>query len=386
MANETTDLLTLKPGSFGYDMAFLKKYDDVIVLKNRDGKSLVAVSPKYQAKVFTSSANGNDGYSFGWINYKIFDEKPDPHMNGYGGENRFWLGPEGGVYSLFFEKGKEMIFDHWHTPAAIDTDSWTTVSRSDSSVQLQKKMQVKNYTGTLLSILVDRFVTILNNDAVEEKTGVGLRDSINAVGYVTQNSIKNTGSFQWDEKTGMPCIWMLDMFRPSPSTTIIIPYKEGPGSVATTSYFGEIPDDRIKYEDDVLYFKADGKSRGKLGLTKERTKSIAGSWDAKNNVLTIIQFDVDATGKYLNQEWNTTKPPFSGDAVNAYNDGPLEDGSQMGPFYELESVSPAAFLKPGETLNHDHYVFHFTGSKNQLIWLAQKTLGVSLQEIESIFK
>ena len=55
---------------------------------------------------------------------------------------------------------------------------------------------------------------------------------------------------------------------------------------------------------------------------------------------------------YLNQEWNIIKPPFSGDAVNAYNDGPLADGSQMGPFYEIETVSPAAFLKPGESIRN----------------------------------
>ena len=50
---------------------------------------------------------------------------------------------------------------------------------------------------------------------------------------------------------------------------------------------------------------------------------------------------METDAAYLNQEWNLDGDPFIGDAVNAYNDGPLEDGSQMGPFYELESVSPA---------------------------------------------
>ena len=127
------------------------------------------------------------------------------------------------------------------------------------------------------------------------------------------------------------------------------------------------------------------KSRGKLGLMPQRAKPIAGSWDSENTILTIIQFDLDPNGKYLNQEWSTDKPAFSGDAVNAYNDGPLEDGTQMGPFYELESVSPAAFLKPGESLQHNQSVFHFTGSKDKLNEIAIKLLGVSLSEIESVF-
>lgn len=55
----------------------------------------------------------------------------------------------------------------------------------------------------------------------------------------------------------------------------------------------------------------------------------------------------------------------------------------MGPFYELESVSPAAFLKPGESLIHHHAVFHFTGDEKGLNTIAEKVLGVSLESIKS---
>lgn len=387
--NKSTNIDSTAKGTFGYDLRFLNRYDSVIILKDDSGRSMVAVSSKYQAKVFTSSADGDTGVSFGWINYKAFDEKPNAHMNGYGGENRFWLGPEGGIFSLFFDKGKEMVFDNWHTPAPFDTESWKTISQSNSSVHMQKDMSLKNYAGTLLSILADRTISILDNNGIGAETGMSLPDSVMAVGYKAENSIKNTGSFDWDEKTGMPCIWMLDMFNPSPATTIIIPYYNNEKlerDVATTDYFGQIPADRIKYKDNILFFKADGKSRGKLGLTPQRAKPVAGSWDADNGILTIIQFDIDPNGKYLNQEWNVNKPPFSGDAVNAYNDGPLEDRSQMGPFYELESVSPAAFLKPGESLQHNHFVFHFMGSREKLNEIAQKVLGVNLDQAETVFK
>jgi len=90
---------------------------------------------------------------------------------------------------------------------------------------------------------------------------------------------------------------------------------------------------------------------------------------------------VDSSARYLNQEWNTAKAPFSGDAVNAYNDGPLANGSQMGPFYELESVSPAAFLSPGQTQVHRHSVFHFTGPEAALNQISLKLLGVSIETI-----
>src|ERR1700733_11975074 len=201
------------------------------------------------------------------------------------------------------------------------------------------------------------------------------------------------GNQPWTDATGMPCVWMLDMFRPSPGVVILVPYNEGQGKdaggkegkIATTDYFGQIPAERIRYEKGVLLFKADGKSRGKLGLSPMRARSVAGSYDAQNNVLTIILFDVDVEGRYLNQEWDTTKAAFSGDVVNAYNDGPLADGSQMGPFYELESVSPAAFLAPGRSLTHQHAVFHFTGNVSSLDRISRQTLGISLEEVKKAF-
>jgi hypothetical protein len=91
---EASDRPTVfKEGEFGYDLQFLKKQDSALIVL-MSGNSRVIISRKYQAKVFTSTASGEKGLSFGWINYKAFN-KEDAHMNAYGGENRLWLGPEG---------------------------------------------------------------------------------------------------------------------------------------------------------------------------------------------------------------------------------------------------------------------------------------------------
>jgi hypothetical protein len=58
----------------------------------------------------------------------------------------------------------------------------------------------------------------------------------------------------------------------------------------------------------------------------------------------------------------------------------------MGPFYELESSSPAANLKPGEKLTHTQRIFHFTGNEAELSKITQKIFGVSLNEVVSKFK
>ncbi|WP_421809880.1 DUF6786 family protein [Flagellimonas sp.] len=370
---------TFIEGSFGYDMDFLEKWDsNLIILKSENAS--VAISGKYQAKVFTSSVSGDEGQSMGWINYDAFG-KTDPHMNAYGGESRFWLGPEGNAFSLFFKPGAEMTFENWKTPAPIDNDEWDVTEESDTSVTLERTMEIENYAGHLLHIRAQREIKILTAQQMEELLGVQTK-GIKSVGYKTRNTITNIGDFEWTKETGAPCIWILDMFPPSEETTIFIPYKEeGAGPVATTDYFGEIPEDRIGYGEGMLVFKADGKSRGKLGIPPNRATPMAGSYDAINNVLTITLFDVDSKGTYLNQEWNLEGNPLMGDAVNAYNDGPLEDGSQMGPFYELESVSPAAFIKPNESLSHDHAVFHLTGKRENLEQIVEEVFGTTIDRI-----
>ena len=384
------DLISSQKGSFGYDLNFLKQHDNSIVVLNNDSdRAQVIVSPKYQAKVFTSTADGNSGQSFGWVNYKAFSGAPDAHMNAYGGENRFWLGPEGGKFSLFFKPDSEMVFANWKTPAPFDIEPWKVVSKNDQSVTMQKNMQLLNYKGTQLDVSIERLVKILSDTEVAKILGYALDTSVKAVAYQTDNKITNIGKTAWTEDTGMPCIWMLDMFNPSPATVIVVPYKNISGmpfnKIVTSDYFGQISPDRLKHTDEMLFLKADGKSRGKLGVVPGYAKPMAGSYDPQHKVLTIIMFDLDSSAKYLNQEWNTTKPTFAGDAVNAYNDGPLADGTQMGPFYEMESVSPAAFLKPGESLSHKHAVFHFTGNEKGLSAIAQKLLGISLADVQNEF-
>jgi hypothetical protein len=339
--------------------------------------------------VFTSTAEGSAGRSFGWINYKAFTDSIDPHMNAYGGENRLWLGPEGGPYSLFFSKGSEMIFDHWKVPAAIDTESWDVKSVDSSSVHLEKNARLTNYAGIPLQLRIDRIIRILDSLQMQQMVGGVIANDVHVVGYTTENTVTNTGRNPWNERSGMPCIWILDMFPPSPEATIIIPYNKDStdARVVTTNYFGDIPPDRIQLRDGIVFFLADGKRRGKIGIAPLAAKNFAGSYDAKQNLLTVVYFTIDTSGKYLNQEWNTNKPPFSGDAVNAYNDGPLSGGGQLGPFYEIESVAPAAFLKAGESSSpHHHSVLHFTGSKAGLDKIAMKVFGVSLEQIQNGLK
>lgn len=120
-------------------------------------------------------------------------------------------------------------------------------------------------------------------------------------------------------------------------------------------------------------------------MNAKRTQAVAANYDPVSKRLTIVTFSNNPAATYLNQEWNPEKNPLLGDALNAYNDGPLEDGSIMGPFLELESCSPAAFLKPNESLTHMHNVYHFIEEESDLSPVCEKLLGVTIEKIKSIF-
>jgi hypothetical protein len=373
---------------YGFNRDFLKNHTSVIELKYAN--SAISLVPAWQARVMTSTADGDAGFSFGWINRALITSgKLTPHINAFGGEERLWLGPEGGQYSIFFSKGKSFVYENWQTPEFLDTRPFQLISKTDSSALFGNDIVTENYSGTPLKFRIEREVTLLSDIAIMNQTSINVK-GIKYVAYRSDNKLINKGDKAWDRKTGLLSIWMLGMFNPSPAIIITIPVKPGDdnnvGPMVNDTYFGKISADRLKVSGNHIFFKADGKSRGKIGIPPLRATGVMGSYDSDNNILTLLICKL-AEGKtdYVNSSWQIQENPYSGDALNSYNDGPLDDGSQMGPFYELETSSPAAELKPGESLSHIQFTLHLTGDLNKLNEISLKTLGVSLKEISNAF-
>jgi len=390
--SQTMDTKNYQLGTFGYDLQFLKKYVDPVILKDSAGKAMVITSGEWQGRVVTSTANGYEGLSYGWINCHLIEKNEiQDHINAYGGEDRFWLGPEGGQFSIYFREGVPFEFKFWQVPKEIDTEPFELIESHDQFARFEKEMELINYSGFRFNLNINRDIRLLNKKDVENEFGLELPETLDFVAFKSENLITNTGSQVWTKQAGMLSIWILGMFTPSTAVTIVIPYKEGDeselGPVVNDAYFGRISPDRLRIEDGIIFFKGDGKSRGKIGLSPQRVSPVAGSYDANSKTLTIIQFSVhEGITDYVNSMWEIQDEPFKGDVLNSYNDGPLEDGSQMGPFYELESSSPGANLKPGESLKHIHQTFHFQGDEKILDDISQKILGVSLDRISNAFK
>jgi hypothetical protein len=380
------DSFTNTKGSYAYDAEFLKKHSQKIIeLRNEEGNAKVLLSADYQGRVMTSTAMGDSGTSYGWINYGLISSgEKKKQFNPVGGEERFWMGPEGGQYSIYFKAGDSFNIAHWQVPAIIDTVGYDLKEADKSHAVFTKSTSLTNYSGTRFDITIERKISLLDKAQVSEKIKTEIPDNIHLVGYQTDNTIINSGNAEWKKENGLLSVWLLGMFTPTPQTVVIIPFhpQQDARSFITDNYFGEIPADRLQVKDSVLFFTCDGKHRSKIGLSPLIAKPIAASFDFKNNVLTLVIPSIDKQGMYVNSKWEIQKDPFKGDVINSYNDGPLQDGSQLGPFYEIESSSSATEMKKGEKLEYSQVTCHLQGDYNSLRQLARQLLSVDPDEIK----
>jgi len=378
-------------GTYGYDTGFLKNNNVATVeLKGKNSKARVLLAPGYQGRVMTSSAKGDEGTSFGWINYDLIKSgEVNRQFNPVGGEERFWLGPEGGPFSIYFEKGKEQVYSNWQVPPVIDTQPFEIKEQSPEKVTFVKNTELINASGTVFKIAVERSVRLIPEDTLASMLNVKFpAEKFDIVAYQSDNKITNTGNNAWVKKTGLLSVWLLCMFNPSPYITVFIPYEtEESGTVVNDEYFGKVPAERLVVDSGIVFFKIDGKYRSKIGIPPERVKELCGSYDSEKNILTLLWCSLPKEKKeYVNSKWGKQDNPYQGDVINAYNDGPVEDGSIMGPFYEIETSSPAGDLKPGESLSHTQRVIHIQGDKQAMARLTDDLFKLDLNEIATKFR
>ena len=397
--NESAPVVAQEKSTFGDDRSFLKSHTEIIELSAGENQK-VLVAPDWQGRVMTSTCDGNSGQSFGWVNNEAVkkgilppDQRQglDKHIHVFGGEERFWLGPEGGQYSLFFSPNAQKYeFEFWQTPAILDTMPFDVISKSPTSVKFRKDGRLTNKAGTELHFRIDRSVSLLNKDELSQLVGTGIDDSVNYVAFQSSNCLTNTGGKSWKPDKGLPSIWLLGMLKPGEDVVMAVPIiTDASGPEVNTDYFGEVESDRLKVEQGVAYFKGDGKFRSKIGIPGKRAKPICGSYSPSQKTLTILHFNLPedaAELPYVCSQWRHHTHPYSGDVVNCYNDGaPAPGQAPLGPFYELESSSPALALLPNGSYTHVQTTAHFTGPPEALNKIAKATLGVELDTIAGAF-
>ncbi|MBL8889235.1 MAG: hypothetical protein JNL67_04605 [Planctomycetaceae bacterium] len=405
--------------TFANDFSFLQQHTDTILLGDPSEAAIVLV-PAYQGRVMTSTAGGAADHSFGWINYDLIRRREIvPQINLYGGEERFWLAPEGGRFSIFFppaELNRPLDFADWRVPPCIDTDPFGIVQVNATSARFAHQAAIQNRAGTAFDLGFERHVELLNAEQVAEALELDPADlrGVPLVAHRSHNTLRNLGAKAWEPTTGLMSIWVLGMNAPSPNATLIVPYAtDGVAAnepIVNADYFGVLGPDRLLVDQDrqVITLRGDGEYRSKLGLTHPRAKPCLGAWDKQRQVFTLVHYKLprmssgnsSQTSKshlarradgllelsdrlaYVNNLWKVVDDEYQGDVINGYNDGPNESGSKLGGFFELESLSPALALAPQQAYTHTHLTVHLEARDQaafqQIHNLSQRLLGFKL--------
>jgi hypothetical protein len=373
-------------GTFDDDLAFLRAHGPVEVLTSPGG-GVVAVSARWQGRVMTSAVEPH-GASLGFIHRAFLEAgKTGTAFDNYGGEDRFWLGPEGGQFGLYFPRGAPFTIGTWQTPHAMQEGEWAVTSRDAGHVTFAATMRVQSWSGAVFDVGVERTVRVLSADEVRARFGEGPPPGTKWVAFESDNRITNAGARAWTRETGLLSIWILGMYAPAADARVVVPFDPaGSGAVVNDAYFGKIAPERLRVHEREgwLGLVADGQQRGKLGVGPGRARAALGSFTPSARLLTLVHYDrpAEVRNGYVNSAWAEQREPYGGDVVNAYNDGPTEPGKpSLGGFYEIETSSPAAALGPGESMKHVHTTLHVVGESASLEPLAKKVLGVSLSEV-----
>jgi hypothetical protein len=355
------------------------------VVLSGDGGSRVLVAPALQGRILTTEVGAVDSVAFVSLP-EIHEGEVHTAFNNFGGQDRFWIGPEAGQFGIYFPPGAELDRKIWRVPPDLNAGGFPVVGKTDSTVRFSRDMTVTNYRGTPYKVRVDREVGLIPSGRLPDEIGVTVPAGVHYAGSYSQNSLINAGLEAWKKDTGLINIWVLGQFAPGDRTVIIAPTRPGSGpAYRDEMYFGKVPADRLKVVGNAVVFRADAKKEGKFGVSQERTTGRAGSFDFAKDLLVVVKYDVPREkALYGNSAWVKNQPdPYSGDLFQTYNsDGPGGKPPGRYAFYELESVSPSVELKPGEAVRHRHATYCFQGEYGQLRDLARAALGVDLDEVK----
>jgi hypothetical protein len=336
----------------------------------------------------TSTTGGSDAPSFGWSGRAAIESGArQPHMNTFGGEDRFWLGPEGGQYALYFKPGDPFDLDHWQVPEPIDWGAWDVASQSTASVRFHKRMSLTNYAKTTLDVDVVRRSGCCRPTKSARSSADRRAPRYAPLRSRSSNGVTNAGRARWEMQSGLVSIWILGMFnrrRRRPSRCLRARRRGHARPIVNDAYFGKVPADRLVVKPSAVLFRGDGQYRSKIGLSPSRAMPIAGSYDAASHTLTLVQYTrpPKATG-YVNSMWEIQKSRAGRRDQQLQATVRRRRATAARSFFELETSSPALLLAPAQRALHPPHVPFRRWRPN---WSIGAMLKIRLDELKNAFR
>jgi hypothetical protein len=330
--------------SYHNAVSYILSKTPVVELYNLWG-GRVAVCPQWNGRVMTSTCDGLDGTSFGFINVrKINANIEDSPFSYYGGEDQFTFSPTTGGYAV--------------------------TSTNNSEVSLRRTFQTADAAGKLGQFELQRTVSLLDRDGIALVFGEAVdtalnRTDVSAVGFYTANVVQS-------ETKALVSGRLRGMFNATPHTVAVIPYLPNDPydeeSSLATNFFGGAPNGRIRHLLQTLLIRADGAGRCQISTLRSWTASVWGMIEFQTGSLTL---------------WSYELPMFSDeDSVRFYNHGATHPGEQSFPrFYEADILASPQELYPDESLKYSQYTLHLSADNTTLAHLVKNLFGAGYEQI-----
>ena len=342
----------------------------------------------------TTAFDGDDGSALGWIGTEAIQNGPaDPVFNNYGGEERLWFGPEGSQFGLHFGSAAQ-CFENYRVQDGMSRQPYQVLHRTSTSLVMGARIQLRNAAGTRFDLQVERSIRVL--DWIPYTTVAPGR--IEFAGFVSESRVTNVDRLPIRPETGMLCAWTPGLHPFHAGTVVVLPFRAGDinelGPSIRQDYVKDLclgsvlsPECWSEKVDRAL-FRADGGFRLKAGVSARRAVNRIGAINPGDGALVIQDFDLYPELPYVAPYWRrlTDEELSEGEAASTYIDGPDANGNRAGDFYELESLSPAMPLSPGESFVHRNRVCHLRGDREALNLVSQRFLRTTFDEAEELLR
>jgi hypothetical protein len=361
------------------------------ILKGQNTARQVLVCPELAGRVMGTTCSGPTGVFGGFIDAKAFKDGITDIWDNWGGEERYWLCPEGGQYGLMFG-GKKSCFENYTVQDGFNNQPFKTleVSKLGNSITMRSRMVLKNGVGTIFHVEITRRITLL--DACPYSLGQG--DKVDFTGFQSESRLTNVGDKPMTRETGVLAHWHLGQFPVDEHIIAVIPYRPGHYSdpPVREDYFkdfvvgGAMPANRYRILPASVLFKADGKVRTKIGQNRSRAMGLLASYNLATDEIVLLDYDFYPNHEYAASYWYELADPYDGDCISFSAEGPDQEGGSRGRCYELEAMSPALFLHPGESFDWRTRTLHMTGPRVVMAGILRRNLSTEISSLEDFDK
>jgi hypothetical protein len=357
------------------------------VLQSRRKGKRGLVAPSLVGRIMGTTATGDRGEILGWVNVPAIEKgMVDPVFNNFGGEERFWFAPEGGQFGLNLG-GHLSGWQYYEVQDALNTQPFRVLKKEANALTMFSRMKLINARSARFDMEVTRTVRILD----ECPYVLGYDGKVDFVGFETINISRNAAAVPVRRTSGALAMFCLTQFLAHPRLVIIVPFHPGSsrllGSPVRKDYWkdfcthGVLPRHRYHVDKSFALMKGDGSLRGKFGIGRRRAVPRLASLDLDTDEMVIVDCDFYPELEYVGSYWRYMQDPYDGDALSVSFEGPNEKG-QPGRSYELETLSPALFLEPGQAFSHRNRIYHLFGPAGAINQICRKFLGVDRTLIE----